>query len=185
MIQVLKALTWFPWFSSVQFSRSVVSNSLWPHESQHTRPLCPSPTPGVHPNPCPSSRWCHPAVSSSVVHFSSCPQSLSASGSFPMSQPLIKSHQDMEATKVPTNRPMDKEVVVCRPDGILLLLMLSHFSRVRLCATPEMAAHQAPPSLGFSRQEHWSGLPLLLNHKENEIVPFEATWMDLESTVKC
>ena len=72
--------------SSVQFSRSVVSNSLWPHESQHTRPPCPSPTPGVHPNSCPSSWWCHPAMSSSVVPFSSCPQSLPASGSFPMSQ---------------------------------------------------------------------------------------------------
>ena len=59
---------------SVQFSRSVVSNSLRPHESQHARPPCPSPTPGVHPNPCPSSQWCHPAILSSVVPFSSCPQ---------------------------------------------------------------------------------------------------------------
>ena len=58
---------------SVQFSCSVVSDSLWPHESQCARPPCPSPTPGVHPNPCPSSRWCHPAISSSVVPFSSCP----------------------------------------------------------------------------------------------------------------
>ena len=62
--------------SSVQFSRSVVSDSLWPHESQHTRPPCPSPTPGVHSDSCPSSQWCHPDISSSVVHFSSCPQSL-------------------------------------------------------------------------------------------------------------
>ena len=71
---------------SVQFSRSVVSNSLRPHESQHARPPCPSPTPGVYSNSCPSSRWCHPAISSSVVPFSSCPQSLPASRSFPMSQ---------------------------------------------------------------------------------------------------
>ena len=71
---------------AVQFSRSVVSNSLWPHESQHARPPWPSPTPGVHPNPCPPSRWCHPPISSSVVPFSSCPQSIPASGSFPMSQ---------------------------------------------------------------------------------------------------
>ena len=71
---------------SVQFSRSVMSNSLRPRELQHTRPPCPSPTPGVHSNSCPSSRWCHPAISSSVVPFSSCPQSLPASGSFPMSQ---------------------------------------------------------------------------------------------------
>ena len=71
--------------SLVQFSRSVVSDSLRPHESQHTRPPCPSPTPGVYSNSCPSSRSCHPAISSSVVPFSSCPQSLPASGIFPMS----------------------------------------------------------------------------------------------------
>ena len=68
-------------FSSVQFSRSVVSDSLWPHESQHARPPCPSPTPGVHSNSHPLSQWCHPAISSSVIPFSSCPQSLPASES--------------------------------------------------------------------------------------------------------
>ena len=73
-------------FSSVQFSHSVVSDSLWPHESQHARPPCPSPSLRVHSNSRPSSRWCHPAISSSVVPFSSCPQSLPASESFPMSQ---------------------------------------------------------------------------------------------------
>ena len=73
-------------FSSVQFSRSVVSDSLRPHESQHTRPPCPSPTPGVHPNSCSSSPWCHPDISSSVIPFFSCPQSLPASESFPKSQ---------------------------------------------------------------------------------------------------
>ena len=72
--------------SSVQSSRSVVSDSLPPHESQHTRPPCPSPTPRVHPNSCALSRWCHPAILASVVPFSSCPQSPPASGSFPMSQ---------------------------------------------------------------------------------------------------
>ena len=71
---------------SVQFSRSVTSDSLWPHELQHSRPPCPSPTPGVHPNPCPLSRWCHPTISSSVVPFSSCLQSFPASGSLPVSQ---------------------------------------------------------------------------------------------------
>ena len=73
-------------YPSVQFSRSVVSDSLRPHESQHGRPPCPSSTPRVYLSSCPSSRWCHPAISSSVVPFSSCPQSLPASGSFPMSQ---------------------------------------------------------------------------------------------------
>ena len=72
--------------SSVQFSRSVVSDSLRLHESQHIRPPCPSLTPGVHSNSCPSSRWCHPDISSSIVPFSSYPQSLPASGSFQMSQ---------------------------------------------------------------------------------------------------
>ena len=72
-------------FSSVQFSRSVMSDSLRPHESQHARPPCPSPTTGVHSDSCPSSQWCHPAISSSVIPFS-CPQSLPASEPFPMSQ---------------------------------------------------------------------------------------------------
>ena len=76
----------FKSISSVQFSRSVVSNSLQPHESQHAKPPCLSPTPGVHPDSRPSSQWCHPAISSSVISFSSCPQSLPASEIFPMSQ---------------------------------------------------------------------------------------------------
>ena len=73
-------------FSSVQFSHSVMSNSLGPHESQHARPPCPSKTPGVHSDSCPLSQWCHPDISSYVIPFSSCPQSLPASESFPMSQ---------------------------------------------------------------------------------------------------
>ena len=72
--------------SSVQFSRSVVSNSLWPHELQHARPPCPSSTPRVHSNSHPLSQWCHPAISSSVIPFSYCPQSLPTSEYFPMSQ---------------------------------------------------------------------------------------------------
>ena len=73
-------------FSSVHFSHSVVSNFLWPHELQHARPPCPSPTPRVHSDSCPLSQWCHPAISSSVLPFSSCLQYLPASKSFPMSQ---------------------------------------------------------------------------------------------------
>ena len=73
-------------FSPVQFSFSVVSDSLQPHELQHVRPPCPSPTPGVYPNLCLLSRWCHPAISSSVIPFSSCPQSFPASRCFPLSQ---------------------------------------------------------------------------------------------------
>jgi len=74
------------YFSSVQLSPSVVSNSLWPHKLQHARAPCPSPTPGVHSDSHPLSWWCHPAISSSVVSFSSCPQSFPSSESFPMSQ---------------------------------------------------------------------------------------------------
>ena len=81
-----QTLIWSVSHSSVQFSRSVMSDSLRPHESQHTRPPCLSPSPGVHSNSCPSSWWCHPAISSSVIPFSSCPQSLPASESFPTSQ---------------------------------------------------------------------------------------------------
>ena len=82
------SLTWVSayQFSSVQFSCSVVSDSLRPHKSQHSRPPCPSPAPEVYSNSCSSSRRCHPGISSSVIPFSSCPQSLPASGSFPMSQ---------------------------------------------------------------------------------------------------
>ena len=94
-------------FSSVQLSHSVVSDSLWPHEPQQARPSCPSLTPAVHPNSCPSSRWCHPAISSSVVLFSSCLQSLPASGSFPMCQLFVSGDQSIgvSASKsvLPTN----------------------------------------------------------------------------------
>ena len=76
----------YSFFSSVPLSHSVVSDSFRLHEPQHARPPCPSPTPRVHPNPCPSCRWCHPTISSSVVPFSSCPQSCPASGSFQTSQ---------------------------------------------------------------------------------------------------
>ena len=80
---------------SVQFSGSVVSDSLWPHGLQHTRPPCPSPTPRAYPNPCPLSWWWHLAISSSVVPFSSCPQSFPASGSFPVSQPFASGGQSI------------------------------------------------------------------------------------------
>ena len=90
------------------FSRSVVSDSLRPHESQHTRPPCPSPTPGVHPNSC-ASRWCHPAISSSVVPFSSCPQFLPASGSFPMSQPFSWGGQSIGVSASASVLPMNTQ----------------------------------------------------------------------------
>ena len=91
--------------SSVQFSHSVVSDSLRPHESQHARPPCPSPTPGVHSDSRPSSQWCHPAISSSVVPFSSCPQSLPASECFPVSQLFIWGGQSTGASALASFLP--------------------------------------------------------------------------------
>ena len=96
-------------FSSVQFSCSVVSASLRPHESQHTRPPCPSQTPRVYSNSCPLSRWCHPTISSSVVPFSSCPQSLPASGSFPMSQLFTSGGQSIEVSASASFLPMNTQ----------------------------------------------------------------------------
>ena len=93
--------------SSVQFSHSVVSDSLWPHELQHARPPCPSPTPRVYPNPCPSSWWCHPTISSSVIPFPSCPQSFPASGSFQMSQLFSSGGQSIEVSASTSVLPMN------------------------------------------------------------------------------
>ena len=96
-------------FSSVQFSRSVVSDYLRPHELQHARPPCPSPTPGVHSNSSPLSWWCHPAISSSVVPFPSCPQSLPASESFPMSQLFTWGGQSTGVSASATVLPMNTQ----------------------------------------------------------------------------
>ena len=92
---------------SVQFSCSVVSDSLRPHEPQHARPPCPSPTPRVYPNPCPLSRWCHPTILSSVIPFSSCLHSFPASGSFPMSQLFATGSQSNEASASASVLPMN------------------------------------------------------------------------------
>ena len=110
-----------------------MSNSLRHHELQHARPSCPSSTPGVHSDSHPSSQWCHPAISSSVVPFSSCPQSLPSSESFPMSQLLtiIGLHK----------------------------LNFAQFSHVQLFVTPWTVAYTAPLPMEFSRQEYRSGLP--------------------------
>ena len=94
-------------FSSVQFSYWVMSSSLRPHEPQHARPPCPSPTPRVHPNSCPSSQWCHPSISSCVVPFSSCLQSFPASGSFPMSQFFTSGGQGIGVSALASVFPMN------------------------------------------------------------------------------
>ena len=95
--------------SSVQFSHSVMSDSLRFHESKHARPPCPSPTPRVHPNPCPSSRWGHPTISSSVIPFSSFPQSFPASGSFQMSQLFASGGQNIGVSTSTSVLPMNTQ----------------------------------------------------------------------------
>ena len=95
--------------NSVQFSHSVVSDSLWPHGLQHARPPCPSPTPGVYSNSCTLSRWCHPTISSSVVPFSSCPQSFPASGPFPMSQFFASGDQSIGVSASTSGIPMNSQ----------------------------------------------------------------------------
>ena len=96
-------------FSSVQFSHSVMSNSLRPPKLQQPRPPYPSPTPGVYSNLCPSSRWCHPAISSPIIHFSSCPQCLPASGSFPMSQLFAWGGQSIGVSASASDLPMNTQ----------------------------------------------------------------------------
>ena len=95
--------------SWVQFSHSVVSDSLRPHELQHARPPCPSPTPKVHPNPCPLNRWCHSTISSSVIPFSSCPQSFPASGFFPMSHLFASGGQSIAVSTSTSVLPMNTQ----------------------------------------------------------------------------
>ena len=94
-------------FSSVQFSRSVTSDSLWPHELQRARPPCPSPPPRVPPHPCPSSWWCHPAISCSVIPFSSSLQSFPGTGSFPMSKLFASCGQNTGASASASVLPMN------------------------------------------------------------------------------
>ena len=96
-------------YSSVQFSHSVVSNSLRPHELQHARLPCPSPTPEVYPNSCPLSWWCHPTISSSDVPFSSCPQSFPALGSFQMSQLSASGGQSIGVSALASDLPMNTQ----------------------------------------------------------------------------
>ena len=179
-----------------------MSSCLWPHESQHARTPCPSPTPRVYSNSCPSSQWCHPAISSSVVPFSSCPQSLPASGSSPMSQLFAWGGQSIGVSASASVLPMNTQDgsplgwtgwISLQSKGLSRALsnttiqkhqffsaQLSWFtlgytwyqnpkkmwqnlkvliSCVQLFATPWTVAHQVSLSMGFSRQEYWSGLP--------------------------
>ena len=146
-------------FSSAQYSCSVVSNSLRPHELQHARPPCPSPTPGVHSDSCPSSRWCHPAISSSVVPFSSCPQSLPASGSFPMSQLFASGGQSIGVSALASVLPMS--IQDWFPLGLTGLVCLQSKGLSRVFSNTTVQKHQffgAQLSLWptlISIHDHW------------------------------
>ena len=117
-------------FGSVQFSRSVMSDSSLPHEPQNARPPCPSPTPGVYSNSCSLSRWCHPTISSSVVHFSFCPQSFPASGYFQMSQLFASGGQSIGVSASTSVLPMNTQDWSLLGWTGLISLQSKGFSRV-------------------------------------------------------
>ena len=126
---LLSALTSF---LGPQFSRSVMSDSLWPHGLQHARLPCPSPTPGACSNSCPLSQWCHPTISSSVVPFSSCPQSFPASGPFPMSQFSASSGQIIGVSALASILPMSIQDWFPLGWTCLTSLQAKGFSRVSI-----------------------------------------------------
>ena len=126
--------------SSVQFSCSVVSDSLWPHEPQHARPPCLSPTPRAYSNSCPLSRWCHPAISSSVVPFSSCPQSIPASGSFPMSQLFAWGGQSIGVSASASVLPMNTQD--WSPSGLTGWISLHSKGLSRVFSNTTVQKHQ-------------------------------------------
>ena len=192
---------------SDQISRSVMSDSLRPHESQHARPPCPSPTPGVHWDSDPSSRWCHPAISPSVVPFSSCPESLPASESFPVRQLFAWGGQSTGVSAPASFLPNNTQDWSLEWTGISLqskglsrvfsyTTVQKHqffgaqpsspcmkvesenksLSRVWLPATPWTAAYQAPPSMGFSGQQYWSGVPLPSPSNRQLKEPIDSEW---------
>ena len=144
---------------SVQFSCSVVSDSLWPHESQHVRPPCPSPAPGVYSNSCPSSRWCHPAISSSVVPLCSYPHSLPASGSFPMSQLFARGGQSTGVSASASVLPMNTQD--WSPLGWTCWISLQSKGLSRVFSKPQFKSINFP-ALSFlhsptltSTHDHW------------------------------
>ena len=114
-----------PW--KIQFRHSVVSDSLWPHELQRTRPPCSSPSPRVHSNTRPLSQWCHPAISSSVVPFSPCPQSLPPLESFPMSQLFAWGGQSTGVSALASFLPKNTQLISFRMDWLDFLAVQGTF----------------------------------------------------------
>ena len=145
--------------SSVQFSCSVVSDSLRPHELQHARPPCPSQTPGVYSNSRPSSRWCHPAISSSVIPFSSCPQSFPASGSCPMSQLFVWGGQSIGVSASASILPMNTQD--WSPLGWTGWMSLQSKGLSRLFSNTTVQKHQCfSPQLSSQSNSHIHTWPL-------------------------
>ena len=124
----------------IQFSRSVVSDSLPPHGLQHARPPCPSPTPRVYSNSCPLSRWCHPTISSSVISFSSCLQSFPASRSFPMSQFFTWGGQSTGVSALASVLPMN--IQDWFPLGLTGLISLQSKGLSRVSSNTTVQKHQ-------------------------------------------
>ena len=148
-------------FCSIQFNHSVVSNSFQPHEPQHARPPCPSPTPGAHPNSCPLSRWCHPKISSSVIPFSSCPQSFSASGSFPMNQLFASGGQSIRVLASTSVLPMNTQD--WSPLGWTCWTFLQSKGLSRVFSNTTVQKHQFCAQLSLcltltSIHDHWKTL---------------------------
>ena len=149
-------------FSSVQFSRLVMSDSLRPHELQHARPPCPSPTPGDHSNSCPSSQLCHPAISSSSIPLSSCPQSLPASESFPMSQLFGWGGQSIGVSASTSVLPMNTQLISFRMDwldllavqGTLKSLFQHHSSKASILRCSAFFTVQLLTSIHDHRKNH-------------------------------
>jgi len=130
-----------------------MSDSLQPHGLQHSRPPCPSPTPGVYPNSCPLSWWCHPTISSSVIPFSSCPQSFPASGSFPMSQLFASGGQSIGASA-------SASVFLQSIQGWFLLILTGLISLLSNCS--RQAIYPGSLSLGTTSPTSWGGLPAVM-----------------------
>ena len=126
--------------SSVQFNCSVVSDSLWPYEPQHARPPCPSPTPGVHPNSCPSSWWCYPTISPSAIPFSSCLQSFPSSRSFQMSQLIASGGQSIRISASASILPMNIQDWL--PLGLTGLIFLQSNGLSRVFSNSTVQKHQ-------------------------------------------
>ena len=135
------------WFGSVQFSHSVMSNSLRPHEPQQTRPPCPSPTPGVYPNLYPLSQWCHPTISSSVIPFFSCLKSFPAWGSFPMSQFFASGGQNVRASASASALPMN--IQDWFPLGLTCLISLQSKDTQK---SKDSSQHHSSKASNFSAQ---------------------------------